>query len=188
MANCIVFVSGKGSNLIKIHEHLMNTRHKVVGVVSDMESCGGANFAQEKHIPLFIANYSLGRMIAEKTVLDWIEQLPPTRLLVLAGFMRILSESFLLNFQGNIINIHPTLLPKYPGNNGLVRSIESGDDTLGITIHFVDKGVDTGPIILQESFVRSKEQTFQELEEHIHHIEHRLYPQVVNELLSLDLG
>lgn len=184
MANCIVFVSGKGSNLVQIHQYLQNTPHWVAGVITDKPQCGGAEYARKQGIPLLVADYSQGKEVAEQTIINWIHEQPQIKLLVLAGFMRILSESLIKEFENKIINIHPTLLPKHPGKNGLSRSIESDDDSLGITIHYVDEGVDTGPIILQESFLRSNDQTFEQLEEKIHQIEHRLYPKVVVELLG----
>jgi phosphoribosylglycinamide formyltransferase-1 len=184
MANCIVFVSGKGSNLIKIHQYLINSPHSVAGVITDKPECGGAEYARKQGIPLLVVDYSQGRKEAEQNMINWILEQQPINLLVLAGFMRILSESLIKEFEHKIINIHPTLLPKHPGRYGLSRSIASDDPSLGITIHYVDEGVDTGPIILQESFVRSMDHTFDQLEDRIHQIEHRLYPKVVFELLG----
>jgi len=130
-------------------------------------------------------NYQgITRMQAENKLLDQLERFGNVQLVVLAGFMRVLSPYFLNSFPGTIINIHPSLLPRHPGRNGLADSLGSQDEELGITIHYVDEGVDTGKIIVQESFVRDAQEPFDSLEAKIHAIEHRLYPQVVLGLLN----
>jgi phosphoribosylglycinamide formyltransferase-1 len=98
--------------------------------------------------------------------------------------MRLLTPTFLASFQGPIINLHPSLLPKYPGTRGIEESFRSGDPELGISIIRVDTGVDTGPVLLQRSFLREPGETLERVEERIHALEHRWFPQVVLEMLD----
>ena len=99
-------------------------------------------------------------------------------LIVLAGFMRILSPVFVKAFGGKVINIHPSLLPKYPGLNTHKRVLESSDKIHGITVHFVDESLDGGPICAQSS-LNIKTSSIKELEKEIHKLEHELYPKVI---------
>jgi len=110
-------------------------------------------------------------------------------LVALAGFMRLLTPWFLDAFKGPVINIHPSLLPKYPGTHGIEESYASGDRELGITIMRVDAGVDTGPVILQKSFQREDGETLDAVEERIHALEHEWYPRVIVSMLdAVDAG
>ncbi len=105
-------------------------------------------------------------------------------LIVLAGYMRLLTPLFVSAFKGRIINIHPALLPKYPGTHGIEESFASGDRELGITIHYVDEGMDTGPVICQKSFLRNPSDTLESTAERIHGLEHQWYPDVILDLLG----
>ena len=100
-------------------------------------------------------------------------------LVVLAGFMRILSPLFINAFPGKILNIHPSLLPKYPGLNTHERVLESSDNIHGITVHFVDESLDGGPICAQSS-LEITTRSVKQLEQQIHKLEHELYPKVVS--------
>lgn len=189
MADCLVFASGRGSNFIAIHEHLKTTNHGIGALVCDKPEAGAITYAREQKIPVLYAQYpapgSAGREAGERSILEGIAKLSlAPKLLVLAGFMRVLSAAFVDRFAGKIINIHPSLLPKYAGAHGIAESIASGDDRLGITIHYVDHGVDTGPIILQRSFERIPGESPEEEERRIHVLEHSEYPLVVAALLD----
>ena len=105
-------------------------------------------------------------------------------MIVLAGFMKLLSPEMTKKYDGKIINIHPALLPKYPGTHGIEESFASSDTELGVTVHYVDSGMDTGKVIRQKSFVRSGSESLEEIETRIHDCEHEIYPQVVIELLD----
>ena len=105
-------------------------------------------------------------------------------IVALAGFMRLLTPWFLEAFKGPVINIHPSLLPKYPGVHGIDESYASGDIELGITIIRVDAGVDTGPVILQKSFRRDPAETRDQVEVRIHQLEHEWYPQILISMLD----
>lgn len=101
-------------------------------------------------------------------------------LIVLAGFMRILTPVFLSAFPGRVINLHPALLPAFPGTDGIGDALRYGVKVTGVTVHFVDPGVDTGPILLQEALVIGEGESREHLEERIHALEHRLLPRAVS--------
>ncbi len=105
-------------------------------------------------------------------------------MVALAGYMRLLSPYIVNEWENRIINIHPALLPKHPGAHGIEDSFNSNDIELGVTIHFVDKGMDTGPVIYQESFTRQKDETLESAEDKIHTIEHRIYPEILIKKLN----
>ena len=103
--------------------------------------------------------------------------------IVLAGFMRILSPGFVQYFSGRVINLHPSLLPKFPGLDSIERAFEAGEPELGVTVHFVDEGVDTGPIILQESVKVDVEDSLETVTEKVHELEHRLLPRALKDVV-----
>ena len=100
--------------------------------------------------------------------------------IVLAGFMRILSPYFVNNYKDKILNIHPALLPSFPGEHAVRDALKSGVDKTGVTVHFVDEGVDSGPIIVQDIELIKADDTEEVLLERLHKIEHRLYPEVID--------
>ena len=100
-------------------------------------------------------------------------------LIALAGFMRVLGESFVKEFSGKIINIHPAILPSFKGSSGIAEAFEYGVKVTGVTVHFVDEGVDTGPIISQSTVSVEESDTKETLEEKIHKEEHELYPEAI---------
>lgn len=100
-------------------------------------------------------------------------------LVVLAGYMFILSHDFVNKFKNRILNIHPALLPSFKGAHGIKDAFDYGVRVTGVTVHFVDEGLDSGPIILQEALVIEQDETMEELEEKIHKIEHKIYPVAV---------
>lgn len=103
---------------------------------------------------------------------------------VLAGFMRILTPDFVRPLAGRIVNIHPALLPKYPGTHSIERALEAGERETGVTVHLVDEGVDTGPILRQEKLEIRPGETLEGLTERVHQLEHEVYPRVVAELVT----
>ncbi len=111
---------------------------------------------------------------------DWLEAKGAT-LVVCAGFMELLTPSFLEHFPGRIVNIHPSLLPAFPGTHPIADAIAAGVDRTGVTVHYVDEGVDTGPVLAQEPVAVEPRET---LVERIHELEHRLLPRVVKGLLE----
>ena len=110
----------------------------------------------------------------------WLEE-HGAELVVLAGFMQLLTPAFLARFPGRIVNVHPSLLPAFPGTRPIEDALDAGVETTGVTVHYVDQGIDTGPVIRQESVPVEPRAT---LEERIHAVEHRVLPEVVRELLG----
>ena len=177
-----VLISGNGSNLQAMIDAI--EREKIPGniccVLSNKENAYGLERAEKAKIPTEVVNNK-----DFETRLDFDTQLVKVLstykpdLIVLAGFMRILSSIFLNAFTGKILNIHPSLLPKYPGLKTHERVLKSSDKIHGITVHFVDEGLDGGPICAQSS-LQINTSSVKELEEEIHKLEHELYPKVVS--------
>ncbi|MDR3566113.1 MAG: phosphoribosylglycinamide formyltransferase [Negativicutes bacterium] len=177
-----VLVSGRGSNLHAIFDAIQAERLKAkIGVViSDnpdaqaikrMAGFGIATVVIERK--KFASRPEFEAAIAAELALHHVE------LVVLAGFMRILGTRFISSFSGRIVNIHPALLPAFPGLDAQAQAIAYGVKVSGCTVHFVDEGVDTGPIILQEAVPVYDGDTEQTLSERILHVEHVLYPRAI---------
>jgi phosphoribosylglycinamide formyltransferase 1 len=176
-----VLVSGAGTNL----QAILDTVHgregiEVVGVASsapDAHALERARRAGVESAVFAISDYA-GRAARDRALGDWLEA-RGVDLVVLAGFMEILGGEFIGRFHGRIINIHPSLLPAFPGVDAIRKALEHGAKVLGATVHFVDEGVDSGPIILQEPLELSYPRDLDEVEERVHAIEHRLLPRAV---------
>jgi phosphoribosylglycinamide formyltransferase-1 len=173
-----VLVSGRGTNL----QALIDAGLPVVAVASDRRDVPALRRARDAGIPT--ATFSLdcheSRDERDLVMATWLEE-HGVDLVVLAGYMQILTKAFLDRFPGRIVNIHPSLLPEFPGLRAIADALEAGVDTTGVTVHFVDDGVDTGPVIRQEEVPVEPRET---LEERIHAVEHRLLPSVVRELCA----
>ncbi|CAI3443641.1 phosphoribosylglycinamide formyltransferase [Enterococcus cecorum] len=118
----------------------------------------------------------------EKALLQLLQE-QQIDLIVLAGYMRIIGKTLLSHYSNRILNIHPSLLPSFPGLHGIKDAYEYGVKLTGVTVHLVDDGVDTGPIIAQEPVMILPEDSLESLEEKIHQTEHRLYPKVLRDVL-----
>jgi phosphoribosylglycinamide formyltransferase-1 len=181
--NIAVFVSGNGSNLqalIDAEKSGNLAEAKIALVVSDNPEAYALKRAQEAGIKTFVleAKAFKSRGEYDKKVM---EQLRAAKigLIVLAGFMRLLSDHFVDEYYGRIINIHPALLPSFKGTRGIKDAFDHGVKVTGATVHFVNKELDAGPIILQSPAQITEDDTLETLEEKIHKIEHRLYPEAV---------
>ena len=159
-------------------------------VLVDREDCGAAEKAQKEGIPLVFLNpapegLKLGREEYDRQLAAVCEQYG-VELIVLAGWMRILSPEFVREYPKKIINIHPSLLPKYPGMDLNVHKavLEHGEEESGMTIHYVDEHVDTGEIILQKSVSIESGETVQSLKEKVQELEKEWYPVVIRKLAS----
>ena len=154
MARLAVFTSGNGSNFQAIAEYIMNTEHTVACMICDRKDAYSFTRADNLGIKSYhISYYNKKKEEAENEILDILKN-ERIDLISLAGFMRLLTPLLIQSYKNRIINIHPALLPKYPGTHGIEESYNSGDTELGVTIHYVDEGMDTGPVIQQESFSR----------------------------------
>lgn len=180
--NIAILASGNGSNFeaiaIAIKKGAINANLKLL--VVDNEDAYVRVRAKKFNIPdEFInpKNFN-SRVDFDKTIVKILKN-EKIDLVVLAGFMRILSPYFIKNFKNRILNIHPALLPAFKGTNSIKRAYDYGCKIAGVTVHFVDESVDHGPIILQEVVKISRGMTLKQLESNIHKLEHRLYPEAI---------
>ena len=172
-----VLLSGNGSNLNAIIKKGIN----VSFVVSNNPEAPGLKIAQKSNIP----TYSWKNLSALEEHVSELVKIHEIKLLVLAGFMRLLSKEFISSLpQRSIINIHPSILPEFKGLNAIQQALESGVKYTGVTIHYVDEGVDTGEIIQQESIKIEENDTIVSLKKRLQVLEHDLYPKVIESILS----
>jgi phosphoribosylglycinamide formyltransferase-1 len=197
-----VLASGNGSNLQAIIDQV-HGKHGVelITVVSDKPGAKALARAEAAGIPTAafpIADYELNkiptwgggtyknadpRASRDAAITEHLRE-HTIDLVVLAGYMQILSRDFIAAFNNRIINVHPSLLPKYPGLRAIEQALEAGDTETGVTVHFVDEGVDTGPVIVQETLDISPSDTAETLAERVHAIEHRLLPEVIAQIAA----
>jgi len=173
-----VLVSGDGSNL----QALIDGGLPISAVASNKPRVNALRRAESAGIPARVfdaADYGT-REQRDRDLADWL-QLRGVDLVVLAGYMHLLTAGFLERFPERIVNVHPSLLPQFPGAHAIDDALNAGVDTTGVTIHLVDEGLDTGPVIRQEPVAVEPRTT---LVERIHEVEHRLLPQVVRELCA----
>jgi phosphoribosylglycinamide formyltransferase-1 len=182
-----VLVSGEGSNLQAILDKLHGRDGiEVVCVGSNRAAARALERARAAGVEagVFDAADHGGDRDARDTVLgDWLEE-HDVDLVVLAGFMEILGADFIRRFQGRIVNVHPSLLPAFRGIHAIEQALEYGVRVGGVTVHFVDEGVDSGPIILQQAFELPYSAELEATEEAVHAIEHELLPRAIRLLAS----
>ena len=178
-----VFASGSGTNLQAIIDADIQTIEIAV-VFTNNPDAYAIERAKKHNIQVEIIDHK-NYKTREEYEKHIIKVLGPYKLnlIVLAGFMRILSTVFVRAYKNKIVNIHPALLPSFPGINAVRQALEYGVKYTGVTVHFVDEGVDTGPIILQSVVEIEDEDTEDTLLEKIHEVEHRIYPKAI-ELIS----
>ncbi|MCF6298396.1 MAG: phosphoribosylglycinamide formyltransferase [Thiomicrorhabdus sp.] len=177
-----VLISGSGSNLQAIIEHQKQHAHeyKIALVLSNKTDAYGLIRAQNAHIPTQVIEHtSFASREAFDQALQSTLDAEQIDLIVLAGFMRILTPAFTQHFLGKMINIHPSLLPKYTGLNTHKRALEAGDTEHGLSIHFVTPELDSGPVILQAKVAITQQDTEETLKAKVHQQEHLAYPLVI---------
>lgn len=182
-----VFASGFGSNLQAILNAVKarRLRAKVALVYSDRAGAFAlvrARRAGVETLPLDPKSFKSRRDYESRLLREL--SLRGVRLVALAGYMRILSPFFVRRFRGRILNIHPALLPAFPGAHAIHDAFEHGVKVTGVTVHLVDEGVDTGPIVLQEAVAIREGEAPAKLERRIHQVEHRLYPKAIQLVLD----
>ena len=173
-----VLISGEGTNL----QAILDTVHRrdgieVVCVGSSRAEARGLERARRAGIDTGVhARASHPDRDARDAALgNWLED-HSVDIVVLAGFMEVLGGPFIRRFEGRIVNVHPSLLPAFPGLHAIEQAIEYGVRVMGVTVHYVEEGVDSGPVILQESFEPGARES---IEAQVHEIEHRLLPRAV---------
>ena len=176
-----VLVSGEGSNLQALLDGVHGREGvEIVAVGASRAQARGLERARRAGVrarAFAIADYE-DRAARDRALADWLGD-QDVDLVVLAGFMELLGAEFVTRFRGRLINVHPALLPAFPGVRAIERALEHGVKVTGVTVHFVDEGVDSGPIILQEAVELPYSRTVAEIEQGIHEIEHRLLPRAV---------
>ena len=177
----VVLASGSGTNL----QAILDTLHgrdgvEVAGVGSDKPGAKALERAVAAGVDtaVFPADAYADRTGRDAAMADWIDA-HRADLIVLAGYMQLLTEPFVARFRGRIINIHPALLPSFPGLDAIGQALAAGVEETGVSVHFVDEGIDTGPTILQRRVPVPVGRERQSLEAAIHTVEHQLYPEAI---------
>jgi phosphoribosylglycinamide formyltransferase-1 len=173
-----VLVSGEGTNL----QALIDAGLPLAAVASNRADVGALDRAEAAALParVFELERYPDRDARDREMADWL-QLRGVDLVVLAGYMHLLTQRFLDRFPDRIVNVHPSLLPEFPGTHAIDDAIAAGVQTTGVTVHYVDHGLDTGAVIRQEPVEVEPRNT---LVERIHAVEHRILPEVVTQLCA----
>jgi len=178
-----ILVSGSGTNMENIAVEIEEgrIRARIMVVISDVEEAYGLVRAR-RHVlnEVFVDPDSFPDRAAYERELIRILEENEVDLVVLAGYMRLVGEGFVQAFRDRIMNIHPALLPSFPGTSGVADALAYGVKVTGVTVHIVDEGLDTGPIVLQEAVPVLPGDTKETLHQRIHEVEYRLYPQAIN--------
>ena len=180
-----VFISGKGSNLKSLikFSKLNKSPISINLIITNNKVAKGLKYGDIFKIKKKIINFN-DKNFAEKKILNELAK-NKIELVCLAGFMKILSKNFIKNFKGKILNIHPSLLPKYKGLNTHQRAIENKDKYSGCTVHFVNSKLDSGKIILQKKVIILKKDSPKRLAKRILAEEHKLYPKAILKIFNL---
>src|SRR5262245_10509790 len=178
----VVLASGSGTNVQAILDKLHRGEEgiEVVGVASDKADAGALGRARRAEVEtaVFPISEYRDRDARDRALGDWIEG-READLVVLAGYMQMLSPEFVGRFQSGVINVHPALLPAFPGIDAVQQAIDHGSKITGVTVHFVDEGMDSGPIIMQRPVPVAASRDWDETETAIHATEHELLPETI---------
>jgi len=180
----VVLASGSGTNLQAILDKLHGRDGvEVVGVGSDKPAAGALERGRRAGVEtgVFAAADYANRVARDEALGDWIDSCRPD-LVVLAGYMQLLSAPFVARFRSRVVNVHPALLPSFPGLDAIGQALAARVEVTGITVHFVDEGVDTGPVIAQREVAVRPGVSRAELEAAVHAVEHELYPEAIRML------
>lgn len=185
MKKIAVFASGFGSNFEVIANAAESGQldAEIALLVTDHADCYAVERAHNHQVEVFAFNPKAypSKAAFETEIVAQLQQ-RNVELIVLAGYMRLIGDVLLNTYPNKIINIHPALLPAFPGKHAIEQAYNYGVKVFGITIHYVDAGMDTGKIIAQSCFTANGDETLDEIETKIHALEHKLYPQVIQRL------
>ena len=178
-----VLISGAGTNLQALLDqvHAPGGPIEIVGVASSRGDAPGLERARRAGVETAVFEIDgerSERSERDRALGDWLES-HGVDLVVLAGFMELLGADFIERFAGRIVNVHPSLLPAFPGLRAIEQAVEQGVKVTGVTVHFVDEGIDSGAIVLQEALELPYPARIAEIEERVHGVEHRLLPRAV---------
>lgn len=186
MKNIAVFASGSGTNFQAIYDaiHAKELDANIALLVCDQPGAYVIERAEAAGIPSFVfkAKEYPSKEAYEKEMSTVLKN-SGVEFIVLAGYMRLIGPTLLKEFEGHIVNIHPSLLPDFPGKDAIGQALAAKANWSGVTVHFVDEGMDTGPIIVQERVRLAENETMESLQQKIHSIEHKLYPSILQMLL-----
>lgn len=187
MKNIAVFASGSGSNFQAILDAINNgsLEADIKLIVSDQKNAYAIERAKAAQIPQFVftAKDYINKEEYEKEIVHELKKYG-VEFIVLAGYMRLIGPTLLKEYEGRIVNIHPSLLPAFPGKDAIGQALAARVKVSGVTIHFVDEGMDTGPIIAQQAVSIEDCETRESLQRKIQAVEHKLYPEVLQKLFS----
>lgn len=175
-----VLVSGSGTNLQALIDSVQGADIEIACVAASRQDARALERGRRAGIEteVFAEETYAARDARDAAMGDWLEE-RDVQLVVLAGWMELLGPAFVRRFAGRIINVHPSLLPAFPGLRSIEKAIEYGVKATGVTVHFVDEGVDSGAIVLQEALELSYPAAIADIEERVHAVEHRLLPRAV---------
>lgn len=177
----VVLASGTGTNLQAILDRLHGREGiEVVGVGSDQPGARALERARDAGVEtaVFPRDDYPDRAARDSAMAEWIES-RRADLVALAGYMQLLDLGFVARFRNRVVNVHPALLPSFPGLDAIGQALEAGVEVTGVTVHFVDGGVDTGPVIMQREVAVPPDRDRAALEAAIHATEHELYPEAI---------
>lgn len=184
-AKVLVFASGRGSNFVNLVKQSKNYNYRVIALIVDNAESKAIEAAKELDIPYYVVMRQMDESKArhEEKIKSYLETIP-FDYIALAGYMRILTPEFVKRYNKRVINIHPSLLPSFKGANAIEDAFNYGVRVSGVTIHYIDEGIDTGEIIEQEIIYVDDDETFESFKRKIHELEHELYPKVINRLVQ----
>jgi phosphoribosylglycinamide formyltransferase 1 len=178
--NIGVLASGEGTNLQALLDTVHGREARIVAVASDQPAARALNRAQAAGVAtrVFLRSDYGDRGARDGAIADWLES-EGVELVVLAGYMAILDAGFIARFRDRILNVHPSLLPAFPGVRAIEQALDHGVKVFGVTVHFVDEGVDTGPIVLQRALEAPDARDPADVQARLRPIEHELLPRAV---------
>ncbi|AKK20335.1 phosphoribosylglycinamide formyltransferase [Candidatus Liberibacter africanus] len=185
--NIVIFISGEGTNMLSLIQETKKNDYpaKIIGVFSDNPHAQGLVKARQEKIQTYSIPYKdcISRQEHEKKILTHLSSIQPD-FICLAGYMRLLSKNFVESYKDKIINIHPSLLPLFPGLHTHRRILQSGIKITGCTVHMVTQNMDEGPIIAQAAVPVSSNDTEESLSQKVLSVEHILYPLAIKSMIT----
>ena len=179
-----IFASGTGSNFEKIaDDNRLKEKMDIALLVCDKPNAAVIKKAQDRNINTYVFSTKdfASKQGYEEAILDQVKDLD---YIFLAGYMRIISPYFLENYKKTILNLHPSLLPKYKGKDAIEQAFNAGESEIGISIHYVNEELDGGEVIAQKSLTVKDGETLEEVTARVHELEHELYPNVILKLIE----
>lgn len=187
MKRLAIFASGSGTNFQAIVDGVKTGKitAEVALMVCDKKGAFVIERAVKEQIPTFVfqAKDYESKADYEKEILHLLKE-KEIDFIVLAGYMRLIGPTLLNEYEGRIVNIHPSLLPAFPGKDAIGQALRAGVKVSGVTVHYVDAGMDTGPIIAQKAIEIAEDDTVETVAGKIHQVEHELYPKVIQQLME----